>query len=234
MILDIACCDGPVKFKRISNPNFALTVEHNEVCPPLSPPPPPVTLNASKVINTPTHSQQHLDHQSSSSSVSIRSEGEKHFNTGTQDGRELQTNATVTTETFPSTSAVTTHKSYLCIYCNQSFKSLFCYQKHKKRHLNPVSVDITTTTANSTSYRGSGGGVGGNSGNKKGNSSGASTGCSGSGRGGGGGGGGIIGIVPENTNAKTKDLNVQFFPCKKCGCKFPSYYFVHKHRKICH
>lgn len=27
---------------------------------------------------------------------------------------------------------------------------------------------------------------------------------------------------------------VQYYPCKTCGCKFPSYYFVHKHRKQCH
>ena len=32
----------------------------------------------------------------------------------------------------------------------------------------------------------------------------------------------------------TKDINVQFFPCKICGAKFPSYYFVHKHKKIWH
>ena len=30
-----------------------------------------------------------------------------------------------------------------------------------------------------------------------------------------------------------KDLNVQYFPCKICGAKFPSYYFVHKHKKLC-
>ena len=81
-------------------------------------------------------------------------------------------------------------KTYVCIYCNQSFKSLFCYQKHKKRHLNPVSVDITATHD------------------------------------------ALKQNCAEN-KAKTKDLNVQFFPCKKCGCKFPSYYFVHKHRKVC-
>jgi hypothetical protein len=26
----------------------------------------------------------------------------------------------------------------------------------------------------------------------------------------------------------------QFFPCKICGAKFPSYYFVHKHKKLWH
>ncbi|XP_024939863.1 uncharacterized protein LOC112494215 isoform X2 [Cephus cinctus] len=30
------------------------------------------------------------------------------------------------------------------------------------------------------------------------------------------------------------NLNVQYYPCKICGSKFPSYYFVHKHRKLCH
>ena len=34
--------------------------------------------------------------------------------------------------------------------------------------------------------------------------------------------------------AVLKDINVQFFPCKICGAKFPSYYFVHKHKKMWH
>lgn len=33
---------------------------------------------------------------------------------------------------------------------------------------------------------------------------------------------------------ETRDMNVQYYPCKTCGSKFPSYYFVHKHRKMCH
>ncbi|KAF7273077.1 uncharacterized protein LOC143193168 [Rhynchophorus ferrugineus] len=33
---------------------------------------------------------------------------------------------------------------------------------------------------------------------------------------------------------KLLDMNVQYYPCKTCGSKFPSYYFVHKHRKMCH
>ncbi|CAB3246079.1 unnamed protein product [Arctia plantaginis] len=27
---------------------------------------------------------------------------------------------------------------------------------------------------------------------------------------------------------------LHYYPCKTCGSKFPSYYFVHKHRKSCH
>lgn len=146
-----------------------------------------------------------------------------------------------------STGSGATLKTYLCIYCNQSFKSLFCYQKHKKRHLNPVSVDITTTTASSTSQRGSttaapvrGGGHhqyhsnSHNHNNNKRSSSADPGGDGGVGKSNKGSGGVVLGLGPEMTKAKTKDLNVQFFPCKKCGCKFPSYYFVHKHRKICH
>lgn len=33
---------------------------------------------------------------------------------------------------------------------------------------------------------------------------------------------------------RKRSANVQYYPCKTCGCKFPSYYFVHKHRKRCH
>ena len=128
IVLDVATCDGPVKFERVSNPNFALTVEH---------------------------------HQSGTTTLS------------------------------DETSLTLCSKTYLCIYCKQAFKSLFCYQKHKKRHLNPVSVDITSSNQESSSS------------------------------------------LPD-TKSKTKDLNVQFFPCKECGSKFPSYYFVHKHKKICH
>ena len=38
----------------------------------------------------------------------------------------------------------------------------------------------------------------------------------------------------NKTNTVLKDINVQFFPCKICGAKFPSYYFVHKHKKMWH
>ena len=44
--------------------------------------------------------------------------------------------------------------------------------------------------------------------------------------------------IVKSTNCKSnnilKDINVQFFPCKICGAKFPSYYFVHKHKKMWH
>ncbi|XP_055691560.1 telomere zinc finger-associated protein [Lutzomyia longipalpis] len=39
---------------------------------------------------------------------------------------------------------------------------------------------------------------------------------------------------PSIPDEATHSTNVQYYPCKICGCKFPSYYFVHKHRKLCH
>ena len=44
-------------------------------------------------------------------------------------------------------------------------------------------------------------------------------------------------VVEQDSMVKRKGkdvINVQFFPCKVCGAKFPSYYFVHKHRKMWH
>lgn len=33
---------------------------------------------------------------------------------------------------------------------------------------------------------------------------------------------------------KSQRTTIHYYPCKTCGSKFPSYYFVHKHRKRCH
>ncbi|XP_076245613.1 uncharacterized protein LOC143186088 [Calliopsis andreniformis] len=41
-------------------------------------------------------------------------------------------------------------------------------------------------------------------------------------------------VARNRREVRLLDLNVQYYPCKICGCKFPSYYFVHKHRKLCH
>ncbi|CAL8136043.1 unnamed protein product [Orchesella dallaii] len=203
VVLDIACCDGPVKFKRVSNPNFALTVEHTDVG-----------------IASPKHKNNGNGTDPTEYSKD-KNKGGQEFTTGYSNNSHAKSSAKSISETTPSTTSL---KTYLCIYCNQSFKSLFCYQKHKKRHLNPVSVDITTTTtvSNLVAPRASHHFSGAVNRAPLGGTGSRSTAAT---RG---------GSISESTKAKMKDLNVQFFPCKKCGCKFPSYYFVHKHRKICH
>lgn len=92
---------------------------------------------------------------------------------------------------------------YTCVYCNHTFKSKYCYQKHAKRHLNPLN----STSKCRDDCESSDGDA----------------------------------IKPTKETVTTKrdsikpiDMNVQYYPCKTCGCKFPSYYFVHKHRKMCH
>ena len=35
-----------------------------------------------------------------------------------------------------------TGESYECPYCNHIFKSHYCYQKHKRRHINPFTPDF--------------------------------------------------------------------------------------------
>lgn len=79
---------------------------------------------------------------------------------------------------------------FTCLYCNHTFKSQYCYQKHARRHLNPVEI--------------------GNKMQK------------------------IDNVAAAKREVKLLDMNVQYYPCKTCGSKFPSYYFVHKHRKMCH
>lgn len=91
-------------------------------------------------------------------------------------------------------------QSNKCIHCNQLFKSKFCFQKHKMRHLNngeysktdilkePIQMQYTIKRK----------------------------------------------VRHCKRDVKPLDMNVQYYPCKTCGVKFPSYYFVHKHRKLCH
>ncbi len=36
----------------------------------------------------------------------------------------------------------TSDVTYQCLFCNHIFKSHYCYQKHKRRHLNPFLADF--------------------------------------------------------------------------------------------
>lgn len=135
VIIDIACCDGPVRFHRVINKFY----------------------------------EQQLQQQPSENSYEMQEE-----------------NQIIADENQESNSA----EMFTCLYCNHTFKSQYCYQKHARRHLNPVTSDTNKT----------------------------------------------ISTVTKETKREVKqlDMNVQYYPCKTCGSKFPSYYFVHKHRKLCH
>lgn len=140
-IVDIACCDGPVRFHRVINKNYGLpTIESDYKL---------------QEVNR-THAMNRAMNEN------IR---DKQLSDENQTGNDL----------------------FTCLYCNHTFKSQYCYQKHARRHLNPVNLDAKT-----------------------------------------------LQIEGAKREVKLLDMNVQYYPCKTCGCKFPSYYFVHKHRKMCH
>lgn len=139
IIIDIACCDGPVKFHRVINKNYGRQP---------SPDSPREEINRNAVLNKVMNEN-------------IRDK--------LGDENENQSN-----------------EVYTCLYCNHTFKSQYCYQKHARRHLNPVSVEAKQI------------------------------------------------LKEQKREVKLLDMNVQYYPCKTCGSKFPSYYFVHKHRKLCH
>lgn len=138
VIIDIACCDGPVKFHRVINKNYGLQPITNVV---------PKEVNRNEALNK------------------VMNENIR----GKLSDENAQNNEVFT-----------------CLYCNHTFKSQYCYQKHARRHLNPVSIEAKAV------------------------------------------------LKETKREVKLLDMNVQYYPCKTCGSKFPSYYFVHKHRKMCH
>ncbi|XP_050074101.1 uncharacterized protein LOC126561816 [Anopheles maculipalpis] len=114
--------------------------------------------------------------------------------------------------------------SYTCVYCKHTFKSHYCYQKHAKRHLIPLCLDNKSaatygaSTVKNVSHSGGHPKVVYDTRRRSHQSS--TTTSSGS------------HLIKREV--KPLDMNVQYYPCKTCGSKFPSYYFVHKHRKLCH
>jgi hypothetical protein len=102
VIIDIACCDGPVRFHRVVNKNYGQQ-QHSENVYEMQ----EVNKNAAmnKVMNESIRGQQMSDENQGGNS-----------------------------------------EMFTCLYCNHTFKSQYCYQKHARRHLNPVSLDAKSAT----------------------------------------------------------------------------------------
>lgn len=203
-IIDIASCDGPVRFRRVLNDAYGRCAAATATTP---------TATAKSMINVAnsfhlqmakTISEQRCLQQSAE-----ESENSQEINVGGSINSP-QPAAEQLAKVRPIDEQV-----YSCVYCKHTFKSQYCYQKHAKRHINPLTLEVIT----------------------------------------GGGGGGceastdLLAETIDSSGSDDKDdksvtaakrevrpldMNVQYYPCKTCGSKFPSYYFVHKHRKLCH
>lgn len=179
VVIDIASCDGPVRFRRILNDAY----EHNKKQAT-------VPSSSKEVTNDLKYHQSNVlsFHQQMVRNINEQYSKQKSFSSQNSEESENSQHS---------------GDLYTCVYCNHTFKSKYCYQKHAKRHINP----LTSTMKCRDGYESSDGDV------MK-SSSEAS--------------------AAKRDSIKPLDMNVQYYPCKTCGCKFPSYYFVHKHRKMCH
>lgn len=173
VVIDIASCDGPVRFKRVLNDAF----EHKKQSTPV------------EVQQTPAEIKFHA-------SVSFHEQMVRNINEQYKKGFSTQSNE-------ESENSQTSTDLYTCVYCNHTFKSKYCYQKHAKRHINPLNplgrcrIDVECESSDGEYKKQQAQNI-------------------------------------KRDSIKPLDMNVQYYPCKYCGCKFPSYYFVHKHRKLCH
>ncbi|KAJ8886419.1 hypothetical protein PR048_012630 [Dryococelus australis] len=256
VIIDIACCDGPVRFHRVLNDNYGLTLdellpgklknfleindkikhtENKQQCP---------EKQQMKMLKTMNKSNMLVNEGNTSSSVT-NDESRKH-----QSGCNIETKVAVILQPTPTSStgylskklssfanneqttltkgsnhSTGTNNSgidtvYTCLYCNHAFKSHYCYQKHARRHINPVTIDLKCITDRldgpSKNFP-----INDISSPEKPQTNSSLT---------------INGKTKDKGRPEVRllDMNVQYYPCKTCGSKFPSYYFVHKHRKMCH
>lgn len=177
VIIDIASCDGPVRFRRILNEAFEKNKKQ-------------ILLPSSDSLNEVKYHQSNV--------LSFHQQMVKNIN------EQYSKNKTFSSQNSEeSENSQHSGDLYTCVYCNHTFKSKYCYQKHAKRHLNPLnSVGKCREDCESSD-----GDV-----KKMSNDN----------------------LTVKRDSIKPLDMNVQYYPCKTCGCKFPSYYFVHKHRKMCH
>lgn len=179
VIIDIASCDGPVKFRRVLNDAFEKNRKQTS------------EPSCSGVLSDMKYQSSMFNsfHQQMIRNIDEQYKQKSSVTSGGEESENSQHSSDV----------------FTCVYCNLTFKSKYCYQKHAKRHLNPLSTVAKSDCESSD-------------GESRKNSAKEPTAVS----------------VTGKRDMKPLDMNVQYYPCKTCGCKFPSYYFVHKHRKLCH
>ena len=235
---DVACCDGPIRFHRVLNENYGMSIDEildetstgvdavdkvkkdlDKVAEKeyLDNYPKTQHCNAKlKSADFNSYTQQQMMNstllkKSKSSSrgvIQMRKIVEKNFSDHNPVGESVRQGSKNDEDN-------NTERSYTCVYCKHTFKSQYCYQKHAKRHINSVQSEelnkkvvifrkIVSNTTTTTT---------------------TTTTTKSEGK-------------EKQSNGRREvrllDMNVQYYPCKTCGSKFPSYYFVHKHRKMCH
>ncbi|KAK4287765.1 hypothetical protein Pmani_039170 [Petrolisthes manimaculis] len=213
VVLDVATCDGPVFFERVVNRAYKANplLSHDD-----------------------SETETEINVDEIDSCDDIRPPDNQELGGGGDLLRLRATvsegnTATVTASPQPMPSNQST-RTYHCVYCNHTFKSHYCYQKHMRRHINPITVEVDKLkTIQQEDNNTTAGGEGSISSSCSNSSNGSSNGAVKSGT-----------VSPFRNRPSVSpglrilDLNVQYFPCKTCGSKFPSYYFVHKHRRLCH
>lgn len=215
IIVDIASCDGPVRFQRVLNtaygryPLKVLTDEEES------------ESHSYRQMNAKTSFPLQLAKNILVETGRTDSENSEDIVLNNQTDEHFKMDQLKRKDLMEGTTSKADGDVYICVYCNHTFKSQYCYQKHAKRHINPLSID-------------GGSGIDSDRDDKSENSSSTAN---------------AHILTPSiatttttssNQSLLTKrevrplDMNVQYYPCKTCGSKFPSYYFVHKHRKLCH
>lgn len=201
VIIDVASCDGPIRFQRVLNDAYG-RIGRN--------------VTTTRIAERSNENVANSFHVQMARTISERQA------VSTATDSENSQDIVIVHDQHDATSDATTSKAsssakntvliaagksdevYSCVYCKHTFKSQYCYQKHAKRHINPLSIDgevvVEATDTKFTHKDEKSGKV----------------------------------MKASRREVRPLDMNVQYYPCKTCGSKFPSYYFVHKHRKMCH
>ncbi|XP_060663323.1 rho GTPase-activating protein gacF isoform X2 [Drosophila nasuta] len=247
-IIDVASCDGPVRFRRILNTAYGHKPDSSSSGSSSN------SNNNCVELQRTQQSVSYSFHQQMARAISSQQRQqqlEENENSGdAATAASAPATTVVATPATPATVAAAAPSQrkqsqaelFVCVYCKHTFKSQYCYQKHAKRHLNPLSLDkklaetqplaaavlrdnataelqllttaatptasATTTTATAAVAAAAA-------------ATGSETAT-------------LTAAALLRREVRPLDMNVQYYPCKTCGSKFPSYYFVHKHRKLCH